>query len=160
MSAGVYGRAGMFSLLVLGVLAAVGAAVMPLVPEDTEPVPRGAPTAEGRREPYHADSLRKAVIAQDVFRLDRRPAPLAFEPGRALLPPDRQASPPKPALRLVGLVEGTRPQALIEGLPGAERGRALAWGEALGGLRVAEIRRGQVRVVGMDTVWVLTLRRP
>jgi hypothetical protein len=63
-------------------------------------------------------------------------------------------------LRLVGLVEGVRPQALIEGLPGVEGGRALARGEAVGGLRVAEIFRGQVRVVGMDTVWVLTLRRP
>lgn len=160
MRAGVYGRTGMWSLLVLGVLAAAEAAVVQLVPEDAGPVPRGAPAGEGRREPYYADSLRETVIAQDVFRLDRRPAALAFEPGRALLLLDRQVSPPKPALRLVGLVEGTRPQALIEGLPGAERGRALAWGESLGGLRVAEIRGGQVRVIGMDTVWVLTLRRP
>lgn len=160
MTTGSYRRAGLWSLLGLGALAVAAAAVAPLVPGAAGPETRGLPAAGGPLEPYHADSLKQVVIAHDLFRLDRKPAPLAFDPERGLVPPPGPVGPPKPILRLVGLVEGARPQALIEGLPGVESGRALTRDESVAGLRVAEISRGYVRVVGMDTVWVLTLRRP
>ena len=107
-----------------------------------------------------ADSLATAVVARDLFRLGRRPAAVAFNPTAGpetrMLPSSSQ----KPPLRLVGLVDGPRPQALIEGLPGTDRARALSQGEAVAGVRVIAIGRGVARLAGMDTLWVLTLRRP
>ena len=160
MTSGTYLRAGLRLLVAAGVLATARAAAGPLVAGIADPRTAPAPDGAAPRGPYAADSVSRVVVARDLFRLGRRPAQVAYDPARASRPAEGPIAPPKPALRLTGLVEGAHPQALIEGLPGVEGGRALGRGDVAGGLRVAEIGRGQVRVVGMDTVWVLTLRRP
>jgi hypothetical protein len=100
------------------------------------------------------------VQAGDAFRLGHRPAAVRYDPATGTGP--QAWSPPvsRPALRLVGLIGGATPVAAIEGLPGVEGGRLLRVGEQLAGFRVAGIEGGRVRVVGQDTVWVLTLRHP
>ena len=160
MTPGAWGRAGL-RLLVAGGVAATGAATFaPLVPADAPPVAPAVVDAPPAATPYAADSLARAVMARNPFRVGRRAADVAYDPAAESRPAAAAFAPPKPTLRLVGLVEGARPQALVEGLPGVDAGRALGVGEAAGGLRVTEIARGRVRIVGMDTVWVLTLRRP
>jgi hypothetical protein len=62
-------------------------------------------------------------------------------------------------MRLVGFLGGSPPLAIIEGIPGVEGGRLVRQGDTLGGLRVASIARGRVRIVGPDTTWTLTMAR-
>lgn len=147
-------------LVVSGVGAAFGAALMPLAPpvQAAAAQPREPNAVPAPR--YPADSLAVSVGGRDLFRFGRRPATTAYDPQRAVTPVAGAYAPPKPVLRLVGLVSGAEPAALIEGLPGIEGGRVMRGGERIAGLTVTAIARGRVRVVGMDTVWVLTLRLP
>jgi hypothetical protein len=143
-----------------GIVVAAAAAARPLVPMTGAPpralrAPRGPPTAR-----YPADSLATRIAGRDPFRFDRHSAAVPYDPQRAAVAIATPYGPPKPALRLVGVVTGREPAALIEGLPGIEGGRVLRRGERIAGLTIAAIERRQVRVVGMDTVWVLTLRTP
>jgi hypothetical protein len=148
----------LWPLAVAGVAAVMHAALAPVAP----PLPRAArasrAVAQLTPHPYPADSLAALVQAGDVFRLGHRPAPVRYDPATGTGP--QSWSPPvsRPALRLVGLIAGPTPVAAIEGLPGIEGGRLLKVGEQLAGYRVTSIEGGRVRVVGRDTVWVLTLR--
>jgi hypothetical protein len=66
---------------------------------------------------------------------------------------------PRPQLVLHGLITGDTMRALIEGLPGSSGSRVVRVGDVVGGLRVATIAGGSVRIIGMDTTWILRLRR-
>jgi hypothetical protein len=106
------------------------------------------------------DSLAAAVVARDLFRLDRQPAPRPFQPDPpgGALPPEAEVA--RPTLALVGIVGGTEPTAIIEGVPGAEGPRVVRAGERIGALHVRRIREGTVEISGMDTLWVLHVREP
>lgn len=95
-----------------------------------------------------------------MFRVDRRPARVAYDPSRGSAPPQASAAVPKPGLALVGLVMGRQPSAVIEGFPGVEGSRVVRTGDMVSGLRVARILADRVIVVGMDTTWVLKVREP
>lgn len=146
--------------LCLGLLLAVRLVAWPLV-RVTLPAPapsRQARAAGSRQGPI--DSLAAATVARDPFRLTRRPTHVGYDPMRLaeqLAPPA-----PKPALQLAGIVwEGGRdPTALVEGLPGFEGVRVVRVGDLVAGLRVRSITIDEVRIVGMDTTWVLKLREP
>jgi hypothetical protein len=109
--------------------------------------------------PYPADSLARLAVVRDVFRATRRPPSLAYDPQRAATPVD-VSQPPKPTLALLGLVAGAEATAVIEGLPGVEGARVVRVGDVVSGVRVVRISADQVRLVGMDTVWVLRVREP
>lgn len=101
-----------------------------------------------------------AVHSRNLFRWDRSPAPVRFNPwepvaGPGATPPAR---PSRPALILVGLLGGPPWTAMIEGIPGRESGVLLRVGETAGGIRLAEVREGIARLTGLDTTWVLTPR--
>ena len=90
----------------------------------------------------------------------RRPSDVAYDPLRLA---EQMAPPaPKPMLRLAGIVwEGGRdPTALVEGLPSIEGVRVVRVGDVVAGLRVRSIAIDQIRIVGMDTAWVLKVREP
>jgi hypothetical protein len=74
--------------------------------------------------------------------------------------PPTPSGPPKPSLILVGLISGEDATAVLEGLPGIEGSRVLRLGDVVSGLRITRIAENHVVVVGMDTVWVLTVREP
>ncbi len=99
-----------------------------------------------------------AVVARDPFRIGRRPLLPAYDPLRLAEQLAPQA--PKPTLRLVGLVSGADPSAVIEGLPGVEGSRVLRVGDVVAGLSVKRISGTHVVIVGMDTTWVLEVREP
>jgi hypothetical protein len=151
-------RVGAWAFVVSGVAALGWSAVAPV--GDAAPLGAAArlaptPTLSARAVP---DSLVRRIVSRDPFRPDRRPSPVAYDPTRAGQP--IVAPPPKPTLVLVGVVQGTDPTAVIEGLPGIEGPRVVRVGDVIGGLTVRAIATDGVRVVGLDTVWVLKVRKP
>jgi hypothetical protein len=109
--------------------------------------------------PIPLDSLTAIVVEGDLFRISREPAELPYQ----LTPPDplpAEMPPPKPQLLLSGIVWGDEPNALVEGLPGVDGVQVLRAGESSGAIRVKRITRTEVTLVGMDTTWVLQVRKP
>ena len=107
-----------------------------------------------------SESASGLIVARDPFRVTRRPALLAYDPmrvGQPLPPPV-----PRPTLALDGIVwdGGVSPTALVEGFSGIEGPRVVGKGDAVGDLRVKDIRRDRVVVVGRDTMWTLTVKEP
>lgn len=103
-----------------------------------------------------AESIEAAaarVAETDPFRIERKPAAIAYRPDlEGVAPPPK---PPKPQLVLEGLVGGA---ALINGAPGHPATAIVHVGDTLGGLRIRHIGRDTVIVSGSDTTWRLTLR--
>ena len=146
-----------WALVLSGATAVVLAATVPhkgvetvrvRAPDGTEPTPVR----------YATDSLGRGLIARDPFRATRRASDAAYDPLRAAAP--AVAAPPKPALVLTGIVWGATPQAVLEGIPGVDRPRVLRAGDVVAGLNIKRIEPTRVTVIGMDTVWVLTVRQP
>lgn len=108
--------------------------------------------------PYAAESLARVAVRRDLFRIDRRPAEAAYDPLRGTSP--IPAGPPKPQLTLTGVLWGQQPEAVIEGLPTTDGPRVVQSGDRVGGLLVRRIGYGAVTIVGMDTVWTLTVKEP
>ncbi len=124
------------------------------------PPPRASTTdsTAGTAKAHSAPPL-ATLIAHDPFRPARVPAAVAFDPDPA--PADPAPPPePRPQLVLSGIVWGTRPAAIIEGLPGTAETRLVQPGEAIGAIRVRRIERDRVVLTGMDTTWVLRVREP
>jgi hypothetical protein len=144
---------------VTGVIAIVRLTVAPLVPVrlpvTTDVVPSVAAPRTARA--IAADSV-TLVVARDPFRAARRPAFPPYDPLR--LAELQAPPPPRPMLLLVGVVNGTQPSAVVDGLPGVEGSRVMRVGDVVAGLRVKEIRNSRVVIAGMDTTWVLEVREP
>lgn len=104
-----------------------------------------------------------AITRGDPFRLDRRPAPMAFSaaPGSVNGMPGMMPAPPplpKPQLSVSGIV-GPPWTALLDGVPGREGSVAVHTGDRVGELTVRRVDSSGVVVVGMDTTWRLSLKR-
>jgi hypothetical protein len=149
------------SLLVLGGFAAipVGFALSRPVESVRPPSGRVAPLEATPHSPMRWDSLSSLLVARDPFRADRVPAPVAFDPN-PVQPSEAPPAPPKPALLLTGIVWGTAPSAIIEGLPGLEGSRLMLQGDVAGGITLRRIGEHRVVLSGYDTTWTLVVRRP
>lgn|GEM_PF-3411072 len=148
--------------LILGALVAGGMVLTPaplLVFGSEQGPARGA--AHGRESSAALDSLISASASEAPFRASRTPATRRYDPlnNDPALPTEPPA-PPKPLLRLSGIVWGERPSAVIEGLPGASGPRVVRSGDVVGELRVRRVAREQVIVAGLDTLWVLLVEEP
>lgn len=153
-------RLALVGSLCLGSVLVVRLLAFPLVRVRPPTAARSEPASVSGDRPVATDSLSAATVERDPFRLTRRPAGVTYDPLR--LAEQMAPLPPKPALQLVGIVwEGGRnPTALVEGLPGVEGLRVTRVGDVVGGLRVRSITVDAVRIVGMDTAWVLKVREP
>jgi len=160
MNIGAAMRMALWPLALAGAAALGRSALAPVAAAREGGGRRGERDARAASSPYAADSLAARAEAGDLFRLGRAPSAVRYDPASGAAPegwtPPR---PPRPALRLTGLVGGAEPAAAIEGLPEVEGGRLLRVGERLAGFRIVSIDGGRVRVAGQDTVWVLTLRQ-
>ena len=114
------------------------------------------PHAPSFRRP--ADDLIRLARAQTPFRASRRPPSVRF--GMASMPVVVVAAVPKPVLRLTGILWGSEPVALLEGVPGQEGAVVVREGESVGALRVIRVERSRVLLSGFDTTWTLTVRQP
>jgi hypothetical protein len=149
---------GVWAVLIGGVGAVVVSVTATVVPT---PVLSVEVSSHGTPPPvtsYRADSLRHSVVSRDVFRIDRHPAAMAYDPSRGVATlPD---GPPKPQLKLTGVVWGDAPEAVIEGLPTVPGPRVVRVGDMIGGVTVKRIDQSRVIAVGFDTMWTLTVREP
>jgi hypothetical protein len=102
------------------------------------------------------DPLAGAAEKAAPFRPDGRPSRVAYDPARTATP---DYAPPKPALTVSGLVDGAVPLVVLEGVPGRDGPVLLGVGDTLAGLKIRRIKGGSVTITGMDTTWVLTIRR-
>lgn len=102
-----------------------------------------------------------AIATRNLFRADRRPSgrPYSDAPPMTAIS-DAAPRPPKPAIAVTGLVGGSRPAAVLEGLPGLEGARVVAVGDSAGGVRVIRITGSTIVLRGFDTLWTLGVRRP
>lgn len=118
-----------------------------------------APMLSALQPPADADSLARAIVARDPFRMGRAPSGVPFNPdavaGATASPPPRA---PRPALALAGIVLGGEPQALIDGLPGVEGSRVMRVGERVGDYVLRAIAADRVVIAGPDTMWTLRVR--
>ena len=126
------------------------AAAIPPAPAVAGPLPAGTLAAAVR-----------ATTADDVFRLDRSPAPLAFSAQPPALAPGAPPPPPRfrPPLAVSGIV-GPPWQAFLEGVPEREGSVVVQAGDTLASLRVRSVTRDLVVIQGADTTWRLTIRKP
>jgi hypothetical protein len=104
-------------------------------------------------------AIGERVVSHDPFRLDRRPSNVAYKSELEGMPP-APPGPPRPALRLTGILGGPPWRAVIEGLPGRESSVVVRGGDIFDKLRIITVTRDMVVVAGMDTTWKLTMRRP
>ena len=98
----------------------------------------------------------------DPFRLDRKPAAIRFNPTG---PVNQQGTPPPPApprpnLRLVGIIGRAPWTTIVEGIPGREAGALMRIGDDLGGIRLTAVGGDSAVLTGFDTTWVLRVRAP
>ena len=145
-------------LVVLGCVGAWSAAIPSVQGEPAKP---DAPVPQIRASaPQHATNAAAALRQRDLFRLDRRPSDVRYNPwepaGVTAAPPAR---PPRPNLAVAGIVGGPPWNALVQGIPGREGGALLAVGDTAGGIRIVRITRDTVYLAGLDTTWALTQRR-
>lgn len=107
------------------------------------------------------------IVERDVFQIGRRPSPVSF----SLQPTEEASSDPKrsglhtephdrPTLGLGGIVGGPPWEAILEGVPGHENALVVRQGDTIDQLHVLRIGRDTVIVTGLDTTWILTLKRP
>ena len=148
-----------WTCVVTGAGAVLGAAVAPAIAVPRVGPSRLSTSSHASPRPDAADSFARVAVSRDVFRFGRRAPAVAYDPQRAAAPA-LASQPPKPVLALLGLVAGAEPTAVIEGLPGVEGARVVRVGDAVAGIKVQLIAGDHVRLVGMDTVWVLRVREP
>jgi len=153
-------NAGLIVAGAAGLAVSVRILAAPLIGVAMLPSAAQRPSVEASPPLLHVDSLGAVLVAHDPFRVTRRSSPIAYDPVRLAQPPT--PAPPKPVLMLIGIVwdRGTDPTALVEGLPGVEGPRPMRLGDAVGGLRVKNIKRDRVVITGFDTTWTLTMREP
>jgi hypothetical protein len=130
-------------------------------PLTSSPTPSPAPIRAEGRVPMPAESLAR-LVRHDPFRLEREPAPIAYDPARGQEVREPTPGPVRPELTLAGMVHGgnLNSSALIEGLPNTDGPRLLQIGDTSGGIEVRRIDLDQVVLVGYDTVWTLRMRHP
>ncbi|HEX6809096.1 MAG TPA: hypothetical protein VF118_14005 [Gemmatimonadaceae bacterium] len=99
------------------------------------------------------------ITSADPFRLDRKPATVAYgAPDTIAAHVAAQAAVARPPLVLVGIV-GPPWRALVNGIPGHDGSTVIRAGQTVAGLRVGAITATTTTITGMDTTWRLTVKR-
>lgn len=111
---------------------------------------------------FDSDSLDSAaahIVTHDVFRLERKPATVAYSiiPGAFIA----AAAPMTPAIRIAlqGTIGGPPWHAIISGVPGHDGTIVVSAGDTLGGVLIRRINRDSVTVRVKDSTWTVTLGR-
>lgn len=121
----------------------------------------GVPGPPARPPSSQLAASARRIAERNPFRLDRAPAPIGFSapPGMspmASMPPAPTSY--RPPLAIGGIV-GPPWEALLEGVPGEERGVVVRTGSTLGELKVRSVSRDLVVIQGQDTTWRLSVKK-
>lgn len=109
--------------------------------------------------PESLRTLADRIVGGDVFRLARRPSPVAFRTSGDGDPP-AAPTPPKPPLALSGVIGGPPWIGLLDGVPGHDQSVLVHAGDTLAKLLVRSVTSNRVVITGLDTTWRLTVRNP
>lgn len=144
---------------------AAAACVLGLRPASVSTVTKASPLPPAAAAPHRfdADSIAHAAeytIANDPFRLSRRPATVAYSPALEGLAPPPVARPPRPNFVLRGIVGGPPWSAIIDGIPGREGSVLLRKGDSVAAFVIRAVGRDSVIIKGADTTWQLTVKHP
>lgn len=125
------------------------------------PMPAIWPVSQPAR-PIASDSLAvltSRIVDGDPFRLDRKPAAVAYGATPDSLA-NRATTPaaPRPPLVLVGIV-GPPWRALVDGVPGHDGSVVLRAGQTIAGLRVRDVTGATATISAVDTTWHLAVKR-
>ena len=156
-------RVAAVGLALAGAAAVVRAATAPITQgEPMDSTRLSASTSHPVAPDPAPDTLVAAAARRPLFRPTRRPAAVRFDPARQDQAASEASAPrvERPALALSGILWGTEPAAILEGLPGTDGSTVLRRGETVGGIRVTRIEQGRVVLVGRDTTWRLEVRNP
>lgn len=121
---------------------------------------RFSPRVLPRIAMFQEDSLDNAatyIVAHDPFRLERKPALVAYsvtQPGAALPPVVQQ---PAIQIALHGTIGGPPWRAIISGVPGHDGTIVVAPGDTLGGVTIKNVTRDGVTVRVRDSSWTVNL---
>jgi len=96
------------------------------------------------------------ILDGDLFSRDRQAVDSAPPPPPVIA---RPPAPPKPRLVLQGLIGGPPWDAIVQGIPGHEGSYVVRAGDSVSGLKIRSVKRDGATIRGMDTTWILTLRR-
>lgn len=127
-------------------------------PDSDKTVLASAPYPVTRERPQVLVASAEVLVTRDPFRVDRRPATVAYSPALESGPPP-PPRPPRPTLAVAGIIGGPPWEALIEGVPGRQGSVLVRRGDTISGLRVRSVGRDTVHITGMDTTWTLSVRR-
>lgn len=120
-----------------------------------------APALPAHAAPESLAAVVRRVIDHDPFRVERRPAAVAYRPDLETAAPTQPVPrQPRPALALAGTVGGPPWSALVEGVPGRDGAVLVRAGDVLGLLTVRTVKRDTVIVQARDTTWRLSLKKP
>lgn len=154
-------RAGLV-LLALGGIWVTGLAITRPVVRVELPAPPSIVRLGANRlvAPLDQGAIERAVH-RPAFRADRRAPATHSNPERASITEIPAPPPaPKPALAVSGIVWGSEPAVVVEGVPGTEGSVVLRLGESAARLTVVRIQSDRVVIRGMDTTWQLKVREP
>ena len=102
------------------------------------------------------DSAASHIAAHDPFRMERKPANIAFS-----VAPNGVQGVPAPATPLVrialqGTIGGPPWSAIISGVPGHEGTVVVSSGDTLGGVAIRRVSKDSVTVRVKDSTWTVT----
>jgi hypothetical protein len=104
------------------------------------------------------DSAASHVVTHDPFRLERKPANVAF----SITPPAIAGVPPQgPPVRIAlqGMIGGPPWRAIVSGIPGHDGTIMVSSGDTLGGVTIRRIDRSGITVRVKDSTWTVTLAK-
>ncbi len=105
------------------------------------------------------DSAATLVVAHDVFRLERKPATVAYSvTPTGFIAPSAQTT-PTIRIALQGTIGGPPWHAIISGVPGHDGTIVVSAGDTLGGVAIRRVNRDSVTVRVKDSTWTVTLGR-
>ena len=105
------------------------------------------------------DSAASRVVAHDPFRLERKPASVAFSiapNGSVGVPPP---SGPPVRIALQGTIGGPPWRAIVSGIPGHDGTIVVSSGDTLGGVTIRRVDRDGVTVRVKDSTWTVTMAK-
>jgi hypothetical protein len=105
------------------------------------------------------DSATSQTITHDPFRVDRKPAMVAFS-----IVPSGIGAPPVPAAPIVrivlhGTIGGPPWRAIISGIPGRDGTIVVSAGDTLGTVTIRRVNKDGVTVSVRDSTWTINLAR-
>lgn len=103
------------------------------------------------------DSAAAYIVANDPFRLERKPSLVAFSVTQTGVLPPPMVQQPAVQIALRGTIGGPPWHAIISGIPGHDGTIVVASGDTIGGVAIKDVSQSGVTVRVRDSSWTVNL---